>query len=419
MLSSGRRRGRAGAVTPVVNRYGRRGAAIRAAKTVYGAAKKLAPYARAAGAKSTLGRKIGQGWRKPRRYASGPRTITESEVKVGAESATGNELSTFTRNVGRFPRLTNNRLLKMMKAGMGEVILRAQGMTNQDTNVGFYPLANRQQVSGEVAVPLHVWDITTIPNYTVTGDQPVHVPYWASTAASSDLGRLYFRVQDAAGAGSAGAGGSQYYVPEKVTGNLSLGTGSRVTHAMHEWTQAKLLLYGARKRGTTFYIDFARVTNDYASLLNAAGSNKPFKDLVRYLTAPLTYSSIQTFKPEVRRYIKIVKSFKFYVPGGSADDLDTIGKVKQVNLFLKQGNVYSLNWNDSGNTEALSHAQADGDAFQNSAKFDDHPVDGSRLVMIIRAFSPERRTCSIFDDADPLTEPSYDIVLRNKWTVPS
>jgi len=346
-------------------------------------------------------------------------------TRVASDPAsTGNELTVYRSNVGRYPALKPNRLLKLMQAGMTSTILRAQGITNFDTNVGFYPLANREDnnvviASRLVNMPIHIWDLTTFPNISsqvLAG----YGAYWSSsgTGASVITYALETQTPDGSTVGN-------YYHPESSSGVQETAARPRpfAAKACHEWSQIKLNLYGARKRGTTFFIDFVRVKNELSHPIAADGANRSKKELFRTLQSPLIFSNLQQHNTKNLNQMQYVKRYKFYVPGGSADDLDLIGKIKEVKIFLKQGNVYKMDWESADNQDALPHAQADGSDYTDHAGPQDHPYHGSRLMMIIRAFSPERRVVTNFTSsttpADALTEPSYDLVIRNKWTLPN
>lgn len=336
---------------------------------------------------------------------------------------TGNELSTYRKTVGKYPTLSPNRLLKLMKSGMNETILRAQGITQFDTNVGYYPLANRgtTDTTQSILMPIHVWDLTNFQNASA----PVagYAYRWNGTAGSADILRNALKTTNADGSVEANG----YYELEKSSGGTALAF-PNAKNACHEWSDIRMNLYGARKRGTTYFIDILRVKDELAHPIAASVSNTELKQLFQQWQSKLVYSNLQTYNRAPLKNIQVVKSFKFYVPGGSADDLDTIGKVKEFKLFLKQGNVYDLSWDTTGVVDEIPHAVADGQDFTNSWSAVNSPRPSSRLLLVLRAFSPERRTNTeaawnalgdiINAPADALTEPSYDLIIRNKWLIP-
>lgn len=351
------------------------------------------------------------------------RPVKRLQQYVGMSPSTGNELSSYKKTVGRYPALSPNRLLKLMKSGMNETILRAQGITQFDTNVGYYPLANRSSTdTGEILIPCHVWDLTCFNNTSeVTAG---HVFRWASSAGSADLLRNVLPTTNFDGTIENGG----FYEVEKTSAGKETGVAyPRTKNACHEWSSISMNLYGARKRGTTYYIDVVRVKNELGHPLAAGLANTELKQLFQQWQSKLIYSNLQQYNKTATRGVQIVKSFKFYVPGGSADDLDTIGKIKEFKLFLKQGNVYDMSWDCSTTADDIGHNVADGQDFTDGWVPVNTPRHGSRLMLVIRAFSPERRTNTAaawnalggmtVAPSDALTEPSYDLIVRNKWLV--
>lgn len=347
--------------------------------------------------------------------------ITDGGLSTGSFAQTGNELSRSKRTFGRYPRMTAKRQRKLLGLTTSQQVMRFQGVTNFDTNVGYFPLANRTNTDTSVRfMPVHIYNLT---DFALGGIIPMAglQMYWDNTSGTAQALGRYLNGQNSTGLPN---NNGEYWLtrigrapdnPERV---------------MHDWVSVKLNLYGARKRGTTFYIEFVRFKDHNASLWVAGGSNALKMDMLDNLTGNLVYSNLMSRAPEARKNLQVVKRYKYYVPGGSADDLDTIGKVKEVRIFIRQGRIYNLNFRDR---EGQGHAQQDGDDYDVSNIVDTHPVDRARMYMIIRAFSPEERANSvtgwattgrpgdlnwadITTAADPMTEPSYDIILENAYS---
>jgi len=390
------------------------GTGVNRAYRNYGTVRKVVDAAKQLlGKRKTGGRSTGA--RQPPRKLGNKKSSTTATV-VGSSTGPGHELTTYRRSVGRYPALRPSRLLQLVQAGMTQQIFRAQGLTNFDVNVGYYNLGNRiNTAQTAVLTPIHIWDLTTIENVSadiVAG----RLFYWNGVTTTADIVSAPLPTQTATGTTSL----LGYYQSESAAGVVENGTPPKASKAMHDWSQIKLNLYGARKRGTTFYVDVMRVKDTLAHPIVAAQGNRAKKDLFRTLQAPLVYSNLQSHNNKNLRAVQFVKRWVFYVPGGTADDLDTIGKVKQVSLFLKQGRVYNMMSESSDGTEALPHNQEDGLDYTLSAGPSNFPYHGSRLMLMIRAFAPERVVQNDFNTpADPLIEPSYDMVLRNKWMLPN
>jgi len=378
------------------------------ARMAYGASKAL--YKNRAAIKKAAKKLWKSKPSKPRK-----KTYNKSTTIRTSGASTGNELSVSKYKIGRYPALTNNRLFKLMKAGMNDVTLRYQGITNFDTNVGFHALCNRQDAAGNVINPVHIYDLTRFPNTTTSTSTAGYSFYWTSLLAGAALTKIALRGQEPSG--STIANGEWQF--EKV------GSGDfRAPYAntlLHDWVDIRLNLYGARKRGTTFYVQLVSFNDEYMNPLYSNTGNRQVVDWMRTMERSLIYSNLQSYNiPSVNRGMRVIKTYKVYVPGGSADDLDTIGKVKELRIFHRIGKVRKMKW-ESETSDALPHAQEDGIDYTLASGPSDYPAYKDQLFLIVRAFAPERRTVSPAGPetaADALSEPSYDIILRNKFTTP-
>jgi len=418
MLTSYRRPTRAmvrRAGTPVLG-YG----VARTARTLVAAAKKLAPYARAAGAKSSLVRKLG-----PVRVKSTPRVRYGGAARGLSFNTPGNDLSTSRARVGRKKKPTVVRLQRLMKSAMNNQVFRFQNISNYDTNVGALSLMQyfNSTTSGS-GVPLHIYDLTTFPNTSSTV-APGRSYQWTTAAATADITRIAIPGQNPDGSADADGywhvtnrAGQQVGSPSETLPNASV--------MQHNWTSVGLNLYGPRKRTTKFVVTFFRCTLDSANPFHAATSNTDLKQLVEVFVRPMIYSNLQTYQSKVRKYIKVVKRFTYYVPGGETTDVDTtVGKIKEVKIFLRHDRNYRLDHQGAGEA-GLPHAMADGIDYVEDLSKENHPWPSSRLFMAITAFHPEKPTVAVTAGTygptgaqiGALADPSYDIIIQNSITTP-
>lgn len=381
-------------------------AIYRGGRALINLAKNAAPYARKYGAKSTLDRKFGPKPKKSRYNST--RSIGPTQDAIGG----GNDWTVSKRTVGYKKPNTLARLSKMMEVGMQKSIYRFQGLTNFDTNTGFFPISNWQFTGGEVRMPIHIYDLTSFPN---TSAAPVCYGYqWVSTAANSDVNRFNFEGQTPTGT----------LTPNWNTENgvpITAFPNSRVMR--HDWTDVRINFYGPRKRTTKYEVFFVRVKDEFANPLVAGTSNPAIKELFAYLERPSTFSNLQTYQTNVAKKLKIVKKFTYWVSAGQTTDVDTtVGKIKEARIFMRHDKVYNLDWRHEGTgTSTLSHVQADGAHYVQDVSHHNNPWHGSRLMMIIRAFAPERRTGinPTAPVADANIDPTYDILIRNAISTPS
>lgn len=316
----------------------------------------------------------------------------------------GNELTVSNR---RF-RLKRYSLKRVVATNRNRLVLRYQGLSNFDTSTGFHSIGNWvNTTTDQVSVPLHMYDLTVVPNNSTTC--PAARVFGIGTASASN-GTPYFAALN----GQMGDG--------TLDSNWQFERGNvqpyRTDSFLHDWTSVKLNLYGARKRTTYFDVMFVRFPNEFASLGSASTSNADFKNLLAYLTRPLMYSNINVYNPEVASNIKVVKRFRYYVPPTQSIDLNTTtGKIKNVNIFIRHNTRYKLDYNEAANVPAMRGADLVDYTNQPDDQNHNYPKHERRLYMIIRAFAPEQRSTAGWPVVDAAIDPSYDILLRNGITM--
>lgn len=412
-------RRRAGAVTP---RYGSGGMlartqmAIDAARNVAAAARRLAPYARKAGAKSSLTRKMfGAGV--PVKRVKWNKNIRQTSDSVGQEYSGGNDVTVSKSKVGYKKKLTLSRVQRMLRIGMNYQVYRFQNITNYDTNLGGLNIVNWQSSTGEVISPVHVYDLTSFPN--VSNKTAGYYMGWASTAAGANATRQILPGQTSNGT----IDGNGYWNLETKGGVNPTTTFPNATKFVHNWTDVRVNFYGPRKRSTFYEILFVRMKDEFASLEGGASSNPELKDFLRYLERPCIYSNLQTYLTQKAKSMRIVKRFKYWVSASQTTDVDTtVGKIKEARIFLRHDKIYGLDYRTLGSElDTIGHAQADGDDYGVDTTHNNTPWFGSRLYMIIRAFAPERTigTTGFPPGADASKDPTYDIIIRNSISTPA
>eukprot|EP00955_Chlamydomonas_euryale_P053167 355390-Chlamydomonas_euryale.AAC.5 len=168
----------------------------------------------------------------------------------------------------------------MIKSLMQPAIFRAQGLTQYDTNVGFYQLRQSVTAAGVIYSPVHVWDLTSIPNRG--NDEAAGFSYgWNSALSTSDMFKEALSTQDSTGTTT---GGSKWYNEN----GISL-TALNVENAFHEWTSVNINFYGPRKRTTWFEVIFFTPRDDFADPIRANLGNGwpdpyiPYIPYIRYI----------------------------------------------------------------------------------------------------------------------------------------
>jgi len=359
----------------------------------------------------------------------------------------GNDISRSKRTVGRYPALKPNRLLSLIKVGMSDRVERFQGITNFDTNTGFFTIANRlDTTTNQVTQPMHVYNLTVFKN-TVDAPTPVlgNAYGWDNETGAAGVTRFRLNGQDATGTTFIPGWTSEKLVgpvDDAVLGDLDMEF-PNATKILHEWTEIKLNLYGARRRPTWFNIDFVRVKNEFANFSSASTDNERFKELCNCLTGNMVYSNLQTRDNSALKFLTFVKRMKYFIPAEQSTDLNTAcGKIKEVKIFMKHGRILDMRAHETKiGEQQLGHKQEDGIDYELKQEALNTCADGQQLFMIIRAWSPARHTAttpqwlSVGTNYTPLPStvwtakadptvavhdvPSYDIILRQKYSCPS
>lgn len=407
MLTNYRRRSRAGAVTPFRGRVVA-GAAMRTARTLVEAAQKLAPYARKAGAKSTIQRKLG-GFR----VAPKKSIRVATKAHVSSDYASGNDYSKVTHTLGRRKKTTLSGVNQLVRKTMSTGEYRFQRLTQFDTNVGAIALAQQlNTVNNNLYLPLHIYDLSSFNNTSV------HAPAkwfgWTDTTSAANV--VSGTIASTNADGSPNATGGWVFSSRDGT------TFPDASVMLHQWSDIRLLFYGARKRATKFRVTFFRCKDETANPFHAADSNTDLKQLVEWFTRPNIYNTIQTYETKIAKKLRIVKQYDYLIPACQTTDVDTsVGKVKEVRIFMPHDKVYKLDWLSSSEA-SLNHTLEDGQDFVRDDLNQNMPWHSSRMFMAITALSPERRSIQDVPGgsqlADAASEPSYDILIRNKIMTP-
>jgi len=235
---------------------------------------------------------------------------------------------------------------KMLMSILQPVYYRVEGLTQYDTAFGFYPLAFRTDATGFVGLPVHAWDICSMPNYvggvltnTTVGNYLVRT----TNSAGADAGTLALRSFNSAAVIQSG----NSWATENYTNAASQNSPVPSRKAYHCWTSIKLNLYGVRKRSTKFIIELVQIKDRTADIMEAADSNRNKQKLFDYWARPLIYSNINSSDPLSVRMIKVVKSYTVTVDaiqtteyGGST----STPHMHTLNWFVRHSRTRKFDW---------------------------------------------------------------------------
>jgi len=359
-------------------------------------------------------------------YKKGQKTVNVLSNYVG-----GNDITISKKTVGQVKKPTVQRLNRLIRAGMNQTIWRFQGITNYDTNSGGYRLSNvSMSHDSSIMTPVHIYDLTCFQNSPSANNvAPGRAFGWTSALGTADVKRIVLPNQIESGGVNTNGIWRREAAGQTTTSGIP---NARVM--LHDWSDIRINFYGPRKRTTKFEVVFFRIKDTLANPLNATASNKALKELIYYLERPCIYSNLQSYNGNVAKKMQIVKRFTYFVSAAQTTDVDTsVGKIKEARIFMRHGNIYNLDWRHEQGAalEELPHGIDDGIDWVQDLNHHDYPWHGSRLFMMVRAFSPERTalTTTTDDSYTPLgglgigisaaQEPSYDIIIRNAISTPA
>jgi len=322
---------------------------------------------------------------------------------------------------GRARRTT---AMQLARACMEEQWYRVQGLTAYDTSYGYYPLANRQETAGNqwVILPCHVWDLTSCPNSngagTLVGPAGIGLAWSNSTSAAN---AQYYTLNSQSPDATDLLGDSRWQYE-----NISADAGAAsdvMPHRKnyHHHTHIRMNLYGVRKRSTKFMVELMMVKQETADFLQASPTNIEKKRLYDYLTRPLVYSNLNMGDPQTSRDIRVLKRYEVIIGPTTLDDYggetSATPHIKTVDWFIPHNRIRRFDWRKGDPQDHVQDAGWD----QELAAGHDIRVDPKyRVYLVVRALCPERGTVDVTNNvpANPVSEPSYDIMIRNKFSNP-
>lgn len=318
-------------------------------------------------------------------------------------------------------------LRRMVAAGYEPVWHRFQNVSQYDTSVGAICIAQRfNSTTGLRYPPCHVFDITCAPNIV---DDALSYPNPAFALTQTVAGACSvdgLQSQDASGTLSGPGNGR--FVFENVGLNPTAGAAANDNNVpnrkgIHEHTTVQLNLYGVRKRATKWMVDLMMIKDEYADFLSADANNVQKRKLYDYLCRPFIYSNLLTAEPQTAEYFKSLRRYTVTIAPTTTDEFggaSAVPHMQTVRWFIKHSRIRRFDWNREVPTAGLVPAPA----WDNQTGATDatrvRPM--YRLYLVLRAMSPEAVTSSTVTPAvaaNPDSEPSYDIVLRNKWLLTS
>lgn len=303
-------------------------------------------------------------------------------------------------------RVMPTRTLAMM--ALEPQWFRVQGISQFDTSTGFYCIGARRNTTPTPNVqylPVHVWDLTCLPQ---TGNfAPCGFALQQTGAGNNGV----FELNSINSTGSTVA--NSQLVNENTQGSSVLPW----RKSLHDYSHIKMNLYGVRRRATKWTATVLQLTDEFGDFITAANTNTEKSKVFDYLARPLMYNNLNIGDPQTRIDFKVIKKFEVIIDPINTDQVDgalAVPKIQTVNWFIKHNRMRLYDWRRN-DTPALD-ATAVYDTETTNVEIRVDPK--KRLYLVLQAMSPVNNQLAgitpISVGANADTEPSYDLVLRQK-----
>lgn len=286
---------------------------------------------------------------------------------------------------------------------------RVQGISQFDTSTGFYCISSRRDttpVPNVQYLPVHVWDLTALPQ---GGFCPVG---YALSQATGPVNNVFELNSTNA---SGGTVTNSRLIAENTQGSAA--TIQPWRKSLHDYTHVKANLYGVRRRATKWMVTVMQLTDEFGDFISAATGNTEKAKVYDYLARPLMFNNLNYGDPQTRVDFKIIKKFEVIIDPINTDQVDgalAVPRMVTLNWFIKHNRMRLYDWRR--NDTPLLGTDAVFDTENNIVDIRTDPK--KRLYLVMQAMSPVNNSGAgvtpISTGANPDTEPSYDLVIRQK-----
>lgn len=350
-----------------------------------------------------------------RKIGQSATVMTRTKKKVMENHSTENRFRALTVNA-RKPSAYSLASMSLEPAWF-----RVQGITQYDTNTGFYGIRQLINASGFQMMPLHVWDLTAHPNDvsgTYTEPNVGYYCYKTATTAGADVvfAPIPEGSQNAAGVATSS---NTALVAENISdASFASAKANSLRKAFHHWSHIKMNLYGVRKRATRYVVQLMMVKQEFADFISAAQSNNEKRKLVDYLVRPFIFSNLQQGDCQTIKDIRILKTYEVIIDPITTDEYSgatSTPHIQTLNWFVNHNRVRRYDWLRAGAGVTTNSAAYDA---ENPVALSTTVDPSSRVYLVVRALAPEATSAEFNTAIDPISQPSYDLILRQKFSDP-
>lgn len=326
----------------------------------------------------------------------------------------GNELTRSKRQL----TMHKYKLSKLVNMQFNQIKETFRGVTNFDTNVGYFPCYNYIADNGTGWYPMVVFNLTQkCPPSDTSFERNVALRYgFSATAKNTPLETGALAGQTANGTGS-----TQFWQPFYSETAIESGQGTNNVQAFNklhlDYISARFNLYGARNRDTRWTISLVSPIEEEQDFIaiNTDKDNSESKLMLQELTRQYIWSNLQqdTVKGS-KRYLKVLKEWEYKIPASNTTDIAPVGKIHEANIFMKLNRVIDYAWTNNV-LQVQDRAAIDGPdwAVMSTTLTANQklPKPNLRLYLVVRAFAPVATNAA----APSANDPSFDLILNRKF----
>lgn len=350
-------------------------------------------------------------------YVSQSRTSTKQLRRRKRSTVLNSSMQELTRSKRKISTKRYS-LNKIVNCIADKRIERFQGITNFDTNTGYWFLGNNKEANGVVNMPLAIFNLGCLNQPTLGVFPSVMVGHgW-----TSELQTAAATVSSAQGQQPDGTALSAYW---QIEHNDKFSS----THdsAIIDWVSVKLNLYGARDRTTRFTVTFFKVkdedTDPGPAFVTPSWStaDPQYQNNIQAYERPYIYSNLQIDAADKKKgNWKIIKEYNYIVDPQTSTDLNTTtGKIHEANIFLRLNEKMTYLYPEDVSAATIPHTAADGADYVNSNVYQmlhSNPRPLENIYMMVRAFAPIR-TGTGYAARTAGNTPSMDFIVRRQMTL--
>lgn len=314
---------------------------------------------------------------------------------------------------GRYKKKTLKYLNRHIQLSTVPYYLRFEAVNPYLTTAcGKLPIFNYYDTTGNIAyMPIRLFDLTSIKQ----GASGYPTAGW-ELRQNNTVNTTFVAVS---GTNASGAVSNTYNVED-----VSSVDAPQIRRASLKYVNIRMLLYGTKTVPVRYEIGIMRVKEDEYNpgyiLDNGGTATSQFVGAFwQYLVAKFGYNPIQIYDPqEFRRHYTYtpIKSFMLETTQTN-EGSSSIPHAQQFDFFYKKDHCYKFDWNNNSVLQPTDVLNAPNFPTVDVTQMKTGPDYKYREFLVVRALTSHRRGGGAPTFANG-TDPSFDIIIRQKWEIP-